>query len=482
MAGLVAVALLVMIAPARAGASGAGPAGPRPNIVLLILDDQDAFTPFWEAMPTTAAMVRDRGVNFRTAIAPTPICTPSRATMLSGRLAHNTGVYTLSGPTGARAFLNQVDRTFPVELMKRGYVTAMFGKCWGPRRANPGWSEWCALTGDRLYEGYGYEATEDRSGGRPETTHPEAYSTDFLSDRMARFLDDHKARTDPFFVWLAPTAPHLPLPPAPRHAKPGERWTRALPLRPNFDEPDVGDKSAWLRDSASNRSLAVPFARQEYPKRMGSLMAVDEMMAKIRDRLIAQGKWENTVVVLTSDNGYNLGSHRLIHKQAPYEESLRVPLFVAGPGIAHAEIRKIVGLHDLAPTFIELAGGEPPADYDGKSLVPFLRKGSDDVAGWRTSLLAEYNDGGVHSGYNPGGPMREGYAMDVPTFRAIRSETHKYIRFTSSGDEELYDLRSDPFELKNSLRSNPEPSVKALRDEYRRLLEAQQGLSGRDVP
>src|SRR5262249_23565852 len=155
-----------------------------------------------------------------------------------------------------------------------------------------------------------------------------------------------------------------------------------------------------------------------------------------RNLLIAQGRWNNTIVFVTSDNGYNLGSHRLIHKMAPYEESIHVPLHVAGPGVHGGEVRKLVGLHDLAPTFIQLAGGQVPPDMDGKTLLSFLATGSDDaVPGWRTSLVTEYNSGGVHPGFNPGGAMRAGWVLDIPTYRSVRTEQYKYIRWLKTGEE-----------------------------------------------
>jgi arylsulfatase A-like enzyme len=428
---------------------------PQPNIILLLLDDQDAYTPFWDAMPATDQMVRQRGTQFLTAIAPTPICTPGRATLLSGRLAHNTGCFTLVGPHGGANFSDQVDRTFAVELSKLGYTTAMFGKSWGSTQINPGWSEWTVLGGQHLYEGYGYEVTDQHPNHAPDVYVSATYSTDFLSQRMTRFLLEQQNSSHPFFVWLAPTAPHLPLPPAQRHllfAK--AQWNGRLPIRPNYNEHNIKDKSSWLKSTGEARSAAVPYANHEYYKRMGSLLAVDEMMAHIRDILIAQGKWDNTIIVVTSDNGYNLGSHRLIHKFAPYEESIRIPLVMAGPGVPKAEISRMVGLQDLGSTFIELAGGQPPAYYDGKSLVPFLYFGIDNIAGWRTEQLTEYDTGGVHPGYNPGGSERAGYSLDLPTYRSLRTDSHKYIRWLATKEEEVYDLVNDPMELNNLLKTN----------------------------
>jgi N-acetylglucosamine-6-sulfatase len=226
----------------------------------------------------------------------------------------------------------------------------------------------------------------------------------------------------------------------------------------------------------------VPYAEWEYYKRMGSLLAVDDMMTRIQDVLVAQGKWNNTIIVVTSDNGYNLGSHRLIHKMAPYEESIRVPLYIAGPGIAKSQINSLVGLHDLAPTFIEIAGGEPPGYIDGKSLVPFLAGGSDAAApNWRTSLVTEYDTGGVHAGFNPGGAMRVGWELDIPTYRSVRTQNLKYIHWVASGEEEVYDLNADPYELTNLTRTN-KAEAGALLPMLRGLLASEMHCSGGNCP
>jgi arylsulfatase A-like enzyme len=450
----------------------------RPNLIVLLLDDQDAFTPMWEAMPATEAMMRQRSLHFQTAFAPTPICTPGRVTLLSGQLAQNTGTYTLFG-----RFPSYSTRSFAVELSQRGYVGAMLGKGWGAATLAPGWDYWCSLGGSRLYEGYGYEVTEQVRGGPSRVYSSGQYSTDFLADKAVQFLRGRGGAEAPFFLWLAPTAPHLPLAPAPQHAAiAASRWRGRLPKRPNFNERNVSDKSAWLRGTAGIRSAAVAYAQGEYHKRMGSLLAVDEMMARIRETLEARGEWRNTIVIITSDNGYNLGAHRLIHKMAPYEESLRVPLVIAGEGIEAGEIDRIVGLHDLAPTLIELAGGVWPGYMDGKSLVPFLRDGPGSRIAWRTSITTAYNGGAVQPGYSPGGAIGAGYALDIPTYRSLRTETHKYIRFAGQG-EELYDLRADPFELNNLLAGRRRSSeILALRNQLRARLAIEMRCSGAACP
>lgn len=453
----------------------------RPNMVVLLLDDQDDFTPMWEAMPQTAAMVQD-GLRFRNAFAPTPICAPGRCTFLTGRLAHNTGVFTLSGPHGPSAFGGADKGEFSVALSQLGYTNGFFGKTWGGTYPNPGWERWCAVSSNNMYTGYGYQVTDFSGGGTAGYTSGQ-YVTDFLADRAVGWLEKGIPANQPFLLCLAPTAPHLPLPPAPRDAAYAKhRWGHRLPHRPNHNEHDVEDKSRWLRHTAYIRSECVPYAADEYHKRMGSLMAVDDMMARVRDVLVAQGRWNNTIVFVTSDNGYNLGAHRLIHKQAPYEESIHVPLYVAGPGVASGVVNRMVGLHDLGPTFIQLAGGTAPASMDGRPIGAFLSSGSDSaIPGWRTELLTEYDSGGVHSGFNPGGVMATGWELDIPTFRSVRTETAKYILWLETGEEEVYDLVSDPFELRNLTRTDREgvgPFLNVLRAQLRGV----RGCAGGSCP
>jgi arylsulfatase A-like enzyme len=452
------VALGLIAAVLVWGHAAGAVAGP-PNVVLLLLDDQDAFTPYWDAMPVAASMLRARGMDFRTAIYPTPICAPARVTLLSGRLAHNTDVFTIAGPYGPVNFTGQTGRTVATALQSLGYVTAHMGKTWGsPATAsianNPGWDVWIGLTGDHLYEGTNYQVFDQSMGGHSASYVSAEYSTDFLADRAVAFLRSQAGNPAPFFLWLSPTAPHLPLPPAARHVGIARaRWSH-LAHRPNYKEADISDKPMWLRASGAVRSMGVSYADGEYWKRMGSLMAVDELLARVQAVLVQQGRWNNTVVILTSDNGYNLGSHRLIHKMAPYEESIHIPLTVAGPGIATGTTSRLVGLHDIAPTLIELAGGPPATDMDGRSLVPFLRHGDAAHLVWRGALLTEYMGGWIEPGYNPGGAVGRAWGLDIPTYRSVRTDQFKYVVWQGTGEEEVYDLAADPFELTNLTRTN----------------------------
>jgi arylsulfatase A-like enzyme len=433
-------------------------------------------------MPETAAMV-ESGVQFRNAFAPTPICTPARCTLFSGRLAHNTGVFTIIGPHGGARFGRELGTTFAISLSQLGYATAHFGKSWGQTQPNPGWQRWLALGGNGMYTGSGYDVTDYTVGRRSATYTSDVYVTDFLANEAVEYLQAQASNPQPFFLSLAPTAPHLPLPPPGRYlAYARDRWYHQLPIRANFNERDVSDKSSWLRKQAAVRSACVPYAINEYHKRMGSLMAVDDMMVRVRAVLEAQGKWNDTIVVVTSDNGYNLGSHRLIHKMAPYEESIRIPMYIAGPGIASGEVNKMVGLQDLAPTFIQIAGGVVPPYVDGKSLLPFLTSGSDlGAPNWRTVLLTEYDTGGVHAGDNPGGAMHTGWELDIPTYRSVRTDSYKYIRWLATGEEEVYNLEEDPEELNNLTRADRRAAAPLLHM-LRPLLQADMNCAGVGCP
>jgi arylsulfatase A-like enzyme len=399
---------------------------------------------------------------------------------------------------------------FPAKLKNAGYTTGFIGKPWGSGTYDPGWSYWCRWAGDHMYEGTQVDVSEVSLSGQSSSYTKVQYTTDFLRDKAVSFLQALAGNNTPFFLYLCPTAPHLPLPPASRHQTYAQNtWQGQLAHRANYNEPDVSDKSAWLRNTADTRSHSVPYADQEYWWRMGSLMAVDEAMTSIRDTLIAQGKWANTVLILVSDNGYNLGSHRLIHKMAPYDESIRVPLSFTGPGIQACTISRIVGLHDIGPTILDLAGAPVPVPsgrglglsrdngigvrllatapvptdaMDGKSLVPFLRTGSNDaVPFWRTSIVTEYQSGGVQAGYKPSGSLGDAWQLDIATYKSIRTDTAKFIVFTDTNEEEVYDLVNDPQELNNLVSINP-AGCAALRAALRARLAAEKTLAGPNCP
>jgi N-acetylglucosamine-6-sulfatase len=440
----------------------------RPNFVLVLVDDLDETGgPYWDAMPKTRSLIAERGLRFTRAFAPNPLCCPARATILTGMYPHNTGVWT-EAEGGYREFATGVeDKTVAVRLREAGYTTAFAGKYVNGYERDfdavpPGWDEWFGLGGNFL-DGFGYKANHN---GRIESygSALEDYQTDVLSREGVSFLERTEAADRrPFFLLLAPSAPHWPMKPARRHAS--NRFANdPLPRRANFDEADVSDKPYWLRDGVhrlDDAAIAEESAR--YRRGMGTLFAVDDMVAKLAATLKKNGDFDRTVFVFSSDNGYNRGAHRLLNKMAPYEESTRIPLAIAGPGTRKGREDRLVTHADFAPTLLDMAGVPVPDDIDGRSMSPLLhhRKGL-----WRTDFLSEF-----HGTYNAfvsvntlsdvQGAIADGWFVSlvpitgtlVPTYRAVRNDDWLYVEWYAGNehDYELYDMHSDPYQLSNLL-------------------------------
>ncbi|MEW5848936.1 MAG: sulfatase [Myxococcota bacterium] len=477
-----------------AGSSAAIPR--RPDIILVVLDDLDKVVsdPFVERIMEKTTALRSQGVTFDFAFTQTSICCPARATILTGKCGHNTGVLTNGGPTGGWTTFRKNgldDVTIARTLEDAGYRTVAIGKYmnqyeFSDGKAPPvpaGWTQWDVIVdaGIKGYRGYNFNLLHHRSGDAKPTVVPcgdkeKDYSTDVFRDIALKFIDDESARQPqaPLFIYLAPTAPHLPLPAAPRHQAQAAKWKGSLPTkRPNFfsDGETVADKPAWLRDSWRKRQRGIlpRFTERDWNDRLGSLYAVDEMVAAIVERQKARGRWEDTLLIIVSDNGYNLGAHALVHKMAPYEESIRVPLMIVGG--ANAGLRsgehesRWATLADLAPTVLDFAGLPANNDMDGASLGPLLRRGAPPPPTWRTAMLLEYDGGGAANGFGVGEELRgfvdlitPAVALDVPSYRGLRARvawqgaehTWKYVEWPT-GERELYNLDTDPYELNNLL-------------------------------
>lgn len=442
----------------------------RPNIVMIVADDLDATTtPYWDAMPRTRELLAERGLVFDNAFSPTPICCPARATILTGQYGHNTDVLTNGGEHGGwGSFVDGggEQRAFPVALENSGYRTMLVGKYLNgidvdPTHVPPGWTEWYGGVDNMLYTGYGYRLNENGTLVRYGIA-PSDYATDVIARKAMDFI--HRAEADddqPFFAYVAPTSPHLPLGAPPRYADHAWKGTDA-PRTPNFYEPDVSDKSAWLRESAGNRDRTRGWNDRDWKNRMGSLLALDDLVAATVETLRTHGELDNTVIMFVSDNGYNLGSHRLVNKMAPYEESIRVPMVMTGPGIRTGhETRMVIG-PDIAPTILDIAGLEPPEWTDGRSLVPLLGDGPGPDT-WRRDFIAQYLGGATAQGIGEEFPPNLSFhlfvlllAAEIPSYSALRTEDHLYVEWdqTDMGEgvgAELYDLDTDPYQLDNLL-------------------------------
>jgi N-acetylglucosamine-6-sulfatase len=420
---LLGFGLLLILPLTLLTSANRAPASTRPNIVFVLTDDQGMDTV--KDMPYLSGKPGGSWVEFTNAYVNVPFCCPSRAGILTGQYAHHHGV---NGSNGGS--LDDAS-TIATWLSDAGYRTGIVGKYlngypFTDRPANyvaPGWDYWAVF--DRPPDHYDYSLNENRTSVTYARA-PEDYSTDVLYGKAIDFLETTPT-SEPFLLYFSTRAPHEVNKPAPRH----EGDYRDLPIRyrPNFNEADVSDKPAWVRGLPIRPTALVTNLRRRAAETM---LAVDEAISGIVDKVRERGQLENTVIVFMTDNGVSLGSHRWMQKRCAYEECVRTPLLIRYPGIeGNRREDALVSSVDIAPTFAELAGATPGGPVDGRSLVPLLNA---EENAWRTSVLMQYQ-----------GPRSEG---DSPTFWAVRAGGWKYVEL-ATGETELYDLENDPYELVN---------------------------------
>lgn len=435
----------------------------QPNFVFVFVDDLDEIVmPYWDAMPNTEALVANGGLTFDEGFVVSPFCCPSRATVLTGNYAHNTGVFDNSGPDGGYAVFRDggaENDTVATRLQAEGYETAFIGKYLNGYESDPalvpsGWDEWFGLSG-WIFSGYGYTANHNGTSESYGFTSAD-YQTDVLRDVAVDFVDSTEAQdSKPFFLMVSTVAPHQNIPTAQRH-QPNPFADLTLPMSPNFNEADVSDKPTWLRDGFPSATQEDIDEQTQWMRRgMGSMLAVDDLVASLESTLQANDELDDTVFVFMSDNGFNFLSHRLDHKMAPYEESLGVPFAMSGPTIRIGTESRYATNLDVAPTLLHLAGAGEQADMDGRSLVPLLR--GDDPE-WRTDFLVELNGTYFGAGENLhtlASVLEEiaenGRITRVPTYRALRTDQWLYVEWYwgDPHEYELYDIVADPHELDN---------------------------------
>ena len=478
--GMGALALLVLILTAAVGPGEAAKAKQaRPNIVQVMTDDQTVES--MRVMPKVRSLLGNQGVTFRNSFVSFALCCPSRATWLTGQYAHNHGVRGNASPGGGYDKLDG-SRTLPVWLRRSGYYTAHVGKYLnGYGRAPvpdtevpPGWSEWRGSLDDPdgftggTYTMYGYTLNENRQvvhyGSTPDVVDPATYQTDVYSAKAEAVIRARAPQGKPFYLSVAPLAPHgegggvcdcannNPRA-APRHE--GDLAAEALPQPPNFNEADVSDKPAEIRNLTLMNQNQIDAARNRYRARIESLLAVDEMVANLVDALKDTGELNRTVVIFTSDNGFFHGEHRVRNgKVRVYEPSVRVPLIVRGPGFPRGVVRKQLTTNaDLAATALDLADAKADRKLDGTSLLP-LAKDPRRHPG-RGLLLETFFNAAEETPDDP--PNR---------YRAVRTDRYKYVLY-GTGEQELYDLRADPSELQSR---HADPAYAAVRARLSSLL------------
>ena len=434
----VTAAVIAVGTVAAAGLTHAAPETPdrRLNIVVILTDDQsfDTLPSDPAAMPWLQSQILDPGGHwlwFPNAFIQTPLCCPSRATILSGRYSDHTHVRT--NDDGSRFDESSTVATW---LHDAGYFTGLIGKYLnrypfgrGPY-IPPGWDRWVAKRNTAASTTYQNFGLVDQGVALQTSDSPATYATDLFADRALDFLET-APRDRPFFLYFAPSAPHPPWTPPPRHDGAFADVTFTLPA--SVEERNVSDKPVWVRRlkpiSPDERDGLLDDRRREGE----ALLGVDDAVERIVGELAASGELDRTVIVFMTDNGYSFGEHRIRGKRCAYEECIRTPLAVRMPSAeAHVEPGLISNV-DLAPTIADLAGVTPSIAQDGRSFAAALRDG-----GW-SSPNAVFLDWAGDRG--------------IPSWQGVRTRDFAYIE-DADGSAELYDLTgrlgpADPLELRN---------------------------------
>lgn len=420
-----------------------------PNFVVIYADDLQ--TELIEYMPNVQRMLAE-GTSFENFVVADSRCCPSRATFLTGQLPHNTGVYTNSPPYGGtKAFdaNGNPERTFAVALRDRGYRTALFGKYlngYSPAKGGvpPGWTDWAATA--RGYQGFDYQFNENGTL-RNYGEHPDDYLTDVIAERGDELIGDSVIDRRPFFLKLSVFTPHVPAIPAPRHV--GLVPNLRAPRPPSFNRR-VTDAPRWLAVRKRIKRPVVQEMDYRFRQQVRSMISVDEMLGRLRDRVQSLGIADNTYFLFTSDNGFHLGEHRLQPgKMTAFDEDIRVPLIVTGPGVpAGGRVEAMVQNTDLAPTFEELAGAPARPEVDGRSLAPLMH-GQPVPADWRAAALVEHR-AEYRSKYNRRDPDAQPPASgNPPGYNALRTVDGTYVEYRT-GEREFYDDTVDPHQMHNA--------------------------------
>lgn len=418
----------------------------RPRNIVFVLSDDHRYdfmsfmkeSPAFLETPNMDRMAKE-GAHLANAFVSTSLCSPSRASILTGKYMHNHKVVDNQRPEPEGTVF------FPQYLQKAGYQTAFVGK-WhmghdhdAPR---PGFDHWASFKGQGTY----FDPTLNINNEHKKF---KGYTADILTDQALGWLKDGRDMDQPFFLYLSFKSVHYPFEPAKRYkGRYGEDKVERPETMANT-ERNYQTQSRWIRErrysfhgvdhmeTGQFDNDPVPSFDDLYRKYCETVHGLDENLGRVLDYLDKAGLSESTLVVYMGDNGFELGEHGFYDKRDAFEESIRVPMLAYAPGMIKpgTKIEQMVQNIDIAPTLLEAAGVEPPksANMDGKSYLPLLR---GDKISWRDHILYEY--------------YWEWNFPATPTVFAIRGDRYKYIFYHGLWDRNgFYDLQTDPHERHN---------------------------------
>jgi arylsulfatase A-like enzyme len=451
---LTSVLLIPALAPAQTQ-----PAPGTKNIIFILTDDQDQLLGSLPTMQALNALITANGTTVNNSFVPLSLCCPSRSSILRGQYPHNTQILSNGPPLGGYQKFHDdglENGTIGTALQAAGYRTGFMGKylngypgSLGQTFVPPGWTKWISPSGGNPYSEYNYDLNEDGIVTHHGNTTAD-YLTDVLSQKAVAFVTQPTPVNQHFFLYLAPYAPHQPATPAQRHMN---LFNDAqAPRTGSFNEPDVSDKPAYIRNLCPLTPAEITNIDDLYRNRLRSLQAVDEMITTLVQALGSVGKLADTYIFFTADNGFHLGQHRLNPgKYTPYETDIRVPLIVRGPNVPAGVSTDAFAINiDLAPTFFAIAGATPGWTIDGRSLLPILQPPTATL--WRRNAFVEQ---ATVSPAAPASPTDDTTleppdippgipaAPATPGFKEVRTATYEFVHY-DTGEQELYRIGTDP--------------------------------------
>ena len=442
--------------------------GKQSNIILLLTDDLDLVLGGMTPLAFTKDFMENRGATLNNFFVNTPVCCPSRTTLLTGDYPHNW--HTVHGGCMHMNVTNSdfKNKSLGVQMKALNYTTGMFGKLLNPEGVKPycgnnsmnseplpGFDDYLTMCNDNRY----FKNTFTKNGKPFESgTDPKDYLTSLIGNATVEFVQKALENDEPFFAYVAPHAPHVPATPAPWYQN--KFSGLKAPRTPNYNYSAL-DHHYVIRSQPPIDEKVEGMSDALFEDRWRSLLSVDDITRALVDLLSKNGALENTYFVLTSDHGFNLGQLRLPScKLQPYEHDIRVPFYVVGPGIPMGKKFDFVsGMVDVAPTILSLGGGQPLESMDGKSFADLLKSGQDDMAeasGWRDRHMLEY--------WSLGNVIRLEHYIDMPnsTYIGTRliNSTHNYlyvefydgeneVTFLDPLEYELFDVANDPYQMTN---------------------------------
>jgi N-acetylglucosamine-6-sulfatase len=439
--------------------------------VIFILSDDHRYdfmgfhpnSPRWLKTPALDRMAAS-GAHLENTFVTTALCSPSRASILTGRYAHRHGVVDNTSPIPRGTVF------FPQYLQKAGYRTAYVGK-WHmgedaeSDKPRAGFDHWISFQGQGVYSNPVLNINGERRQVR-------GYTTDILTDSALSWLESQRNQSAPFFLYLSHKAVHAEFEPSPRHQSRFARETIPYPESMADTVNNYREKPRWVEEQRNSwHGVDYMFHGQFdfdtfYRRYAETLLALDESVGRVLDFLDRSGLARNTLVIYMGDNGFLLGEHGLIDKRNAYEESMRVPMLAYAPGMIKpaTKVTTVVRNIDVAPTILELAGSRSEHDVDGRSILPALRGEEMDQ---ESELLYEY--------------YWEYAFPHTPTTFALRGDRYKYIFYHGVWDlNELYDLQTDPRERSNLI--NVPAYQKQIEQMRTRLFDRLEATGGMQVP